>query len=408
MSQESTTITKEVVSQQELNDLLTLEGSILLPEEDKKPGFFKKENTDLSFVKPGAKTEEKKPENTVEDPNKEKKAEPAPSFQEALNEVEPVTEVEDTSKGRPKVSKDALIESTKRLIEKGSLIPFDEDKKIEDYTTADFEELYEANLRNKEEEVRTKVPLEFFDSLPEKLQYAAKYVADGGQDLPGLFRALAEVEEVSQLSDEVPEDQEAIAREYLTATKFGTPEDIAEEVNSWKDLGKLPEKAEKFKPRLEKMKSDQVAYRLSQEEARRKQREQAASQYQSSVYDTLKSGELNGIKLDKKTQESLYTGLVQPQYQSLSGRNTNELGFLLEKHQVIEPNLALVAELLWHARDPEGFKAKIKEQSKIETTENIVRKLKTEETKKIGSSSTSEKDEEPRRKLPRSSGFFKR
>ena len=74
------------------------------------------------------------------------------------------------------------------MIEEGALVGFDDDKPLEEYTTKDFRELFEANFAERENEIRKNTPREFFNSLPEELQVAAKYVADGGTDLKGLFR----------------------------------------------------------------------------------------------------------------------------------------------------------------------------------------------------------------------------
>ncbi len=410
--------TKVQVSPEELNELLGPGADSILLQEETKPNFFARGDTDLSFLKPKTKEVEKKkeePKTEVIEDKKEDQKEPATQedIKDLLSEViktEKTEEPKEGSQGRPKVNKDAAIELTKKLIEKGLFVPFDDEKALEDYTTADFEELYEANIKNKEDEIRSKTPVEFFDSLPQEMQYAAKYIADGGQDLKGLFKVLSEVEEVRSLSEDVPEDQETIAREFLTVTNFGTPEEINDEVTSWKDLGKLPEKAEKFKPRLEKLRTEQIAHKLSQQENLRKSQLKAAQDYQNSVYEVLKPSEINGLKLDKKTQGSLYSGLTQAQYPSISGRNTNMLGHLLEKYQFVEPNHALIAEALWLLSDPEGYRSKVKEQAKSDTTEAIVRKLKTEETRKIASVSTSEKEESrpSSKKLQRTSNFFKR
>ena len=67
--------------------------------------------------------------------------------------------------------------------------------------------------------------------------HAAKYVADGGQDLKSLFRALAQVEEFREMRPEDPNDQEFIVRSYLRATGFGDDGEIDEEISTWKDLG---------------------------------------------------------------------------------------------------------------------------------------------------------------------------
>jgi hypothetical protein len=69
------------------------------------------------------------------------------------------------------------------------------------------------------------------------------------------------------------------------------------------------------------------------------------------------------------------------------------LGHLLEKYQFVEPRHDLIAEALWLLADPEGYRAKIKDQGTKVATEKTVRMLKTEEAKKISSSNTV--DEKP-------------
>ena len=51
---------------------------------------------------------------------------------------------------------------------------------------------------------------QFFESLPEELQIAARYVAEGGTDMKGLFSTLAQVEEVRDLDVKNERDQEMI------------------------------------------------------------------------------------------------------------------------------------------------------------------------------------------------------
>lgn len=408
-----TKITKEEVSSAELAELLDIPSAGAALAGDEKPGFFNK-GPDLTFLnappkKEIAKEAKKEGEEIKEDPKPDATKS---DVDEIVNEADPDPNQEvkeDLTKGRPKISKDAAIELTKKLIDKKILTPFDDDKPVEEYTVADLEELFEANFKDREDKLRQELPGEFFDSLPEDLQYAANYVAQGGKDLKGLFKALGEVQAVRELSAEEPKDHEAIVTQYLTVTNFGTPEDIQEEVASWKDLNKLEEKAQKFKPKLDQMREEQVTQRLARQTEEARQRQEASKAYTNSVYEILKPSELNGIKLDKKTQGLLYTGLVQSQYPSLSGRPTNLLGHLLEKYQITEPNHALVAEALWLLADPEGYRSKVKEQAKSDTTEAIVKKLKTEESRKLVSTSSSEKDDTTReRKLPRKENFFKR
>jgi hypothetical protein len=203
-------------------------------------------------------------------------------------------------------------------------------------------------------------------------------------------------------------DQEYIVREYLRATNFGNDSEIEEEIEEWRDRGDLQAKALKFKPKLDKMQEHVVAQKLAQQEHMRKQQQNAANVYMQNVYDTLKNGDLGGVKLDKKTQGMLYSGLVQPNYPSISGKPTNMLGHLLEKYQYVEPRHDLIAEALWLLSDPDGYKAKIKDQGKQAQVEKTVRQLKTEEARRTVSSPVVESEEKMQRRIPRNDSFFKR
>jgi hypothetical protein len=348
-----------------------------------------------------------------EDPNKPtvvSKTDLSDLLDEPLNDVPTGDDPdkEEAKPGRQKLTKDATVELVKKMIENGSLTPFDDDKPLEEYSMKDYEELFEANFQEKERAIRESTPEEFFSALPEELQVAAKYVADGGQDLKGLFKVLSQVEETRSLDASNEGDQEQIVREYLRATNFGTADEIEEEIEGWKDSNSLESKANKFKPKLDAMQEQIVARKLAEQEHYKKQQQAQAQQYMSSVYETLKPGEINGVKLDKRTQEFLYSGLVQPNYPSISGRPTNLLGHLLEKHQFVEPNHGLIAEALWLLADPDGYKSKIKEQGQKVAVEKTARMLKTEEARKQTASPVIEKEETTQRRIPRTGNFFKR
>jgi hypothetical protein len=366
--------------------------SIVLPNSDqKKPNMFSTGAVDLSFIdeEDDTDTDDGKAtaDNNSDVANDTKADATTDTLDDILNDTDDQND-EPSKAGRKKLDKSGLVEVMSKLVEEELLIPFDDDKSFEEYTTADWKELLEANFQERENKVRQETPQQFFESLPEELQYAAKYVADGGQDMKGLFRALAEAEETRELSVESESGQEEIIRQYLLNTGFGTSEEISEEIDTWKDLGKLEQQAKKFKPKLDAMQEEILMDRLAEQEQMKKQQEAAARQYMQNVYEALKPGEVNGIKLDKKTQANLYQGLVQPNYPSyMSGKKTNLLGHLLEKYQFVEPNYGLIAEAAWLLSDPEGYKGRIKEQGSKAAVEKTVRQLKTEEARKITSSS---------------------
>jgi len=399
------------VSEMDLNldDILGTPGAenVMLPStEEAKPNLFSSKSVDTSFLD--------KPDLDQETENKTPVAQAAKELDEIINETVESDDDEPKTAGRPRVTKEGVVELTNKLIEKGLLMPFDEDKPLDKYTLQDFEELIEANIQEREKKIKESVPAEFYDSLPEELQYATQYLANGGTDLKSLFKVLAATEEVKELNPAVEDDQERIVRSYLHATKFGTSEEIEEEIEQWKDRGDLESKANKFKPKLDAMQEQVIQQQLQKQEQMRRQQEAQAQQYMANVYNVLEPGELNGIKLDKKMQSLLYSGLVQPNYPSISGRNTNLLGHLLEKYQYVEPNHGLIAEALWLLADPDGYKAKVKDSAKKETTEKHVRMLKTEQANKLASAGSGDSYNDgpkstKKNAIPRpAQGFFKR
>ena len=408
--------------------------SITLPEDDtpKKPNMFSRPGeVDLSFVdesKEEVKEEEvaettdttevkvEEPETPVvakgEDTPDTAKTVTKDEIDEILNDGLELTEGEEeksTAKGRKRI--EGMADVFKKMIEKEEIIPFDDDKDLDEYSAKDWKELIQANMDERANKVRRETPKQFFDSLPRELQTAAKYVADGGQDLKGLFSALASVEETRELDMSTEQGQAHIIREYLSATGYGSAEDIQEEIEIWSDLGKLEKQASKFKPKLDKMSEAVVARKLKEQEMKQAKQRKASEDYMQNVYNTLKGGKLGDMKVNKKTQSLLYNGLVNPAYPSISGQNTNLLGHLLEKYQFVEPNYNLVSEALWLLADPKGYKEQIMTKGENKAVEKTVRKLKSAQSSRNASSTGVEQKEtrtSKKRTLPRSNNIFKR
>jgi hypothetical protein len=394
----STEKKEEVTSVQEvdfdLNDLLAIPGAeaVMLPEEatgEKKKSLFAPMTTDTTFLdKPEAKTtvsrteehdaEAEDPINDSEDP-----------IADPLAQPDTFSDDDDKNKGgRPT----ALVSAAKKLIDKGTLMPFEDEKKIEDYTAEDFQELVEANMAQYQEKAGNQVAEQFFQSLPQEMQQAYEYMASGGQDMKGMFSALSASTEMRDLDITKEAGQKYAIRAYLQATNYGTPDEIEDEIYSYEDRGDLEKKAKQFKPKLDNMQQQIVNDRVAQQAQQQKQRQNQSQKYIDSVYTTLEQGKLGSIDLDNKTQEMLYAGLVQSNYPSISGKQTNMLGHLLEKYQWVEPRHDLIAEALWLLADPDGYKQTIGGTIQKEETKKTLRTLKTEQSAKTA---TTVQDEEP-------------
>lgn len=404
-----------------LDELLGTPGAenIMVPESEAKPSMFsRREDVDLSFLD---KDEEKSDDSqskgkdagdddSAEENGKGKGKITKDEFENIINSTNEEDSESPKKGGRPS----GLVELTNKLIEKGLIVPFEGDENVDKYTLKDFEELFEANTKDKAAKTQEEVSAQFFESLPEELQVAAHYVANGGNDLKNLFRSLAAVEEIRELDVDDEDSQEQIVRSYLHATQFGDADEIEEEIEAWKDRDELGNKAKKFKPKLDAMQEQIVARQLQQQEGMRKQQQKQAAIYTDNIYRALEPGELNGLKLDKKTQSELFGGLTQANYPSMSGRPTNLLGHLLEKYQYAEPNHALISEALWLLKDPTGYRNKVREMGKKEAVADTVRQLKTEQSNKITSNTSTPDDDNSNRKkqggVPRPAGgsFFKR
>ena len=377
--------------------------SVITPEAtDEKPNIFSSNKTDVSFL-----DEEQEKAEEIKDVLQD-------LDQEVVNTDD--NQFDDQPKGRPKTEKSGLVNFLKKRIESKEMFAFDDfdesKQTLDDYLSSlsekDVDELWQANVSNIKQEVASNTPAEFFESLPEELQYAAKYVADGGQDLKGLFQALAQVEQVRELDPTVDTDQESIVRSYLQATNFGDSDEIEEELNNWKDLGQLEKKAKQFKPKLDMMQEEMIQSKLAQQEMIKQQQEQAAEAYVQNVFEALRPGELNGVKLDRKVQSFLYNGLTQPQYPSINGNPTNLLGHLLERYQYVEPRYDLIAEALWLLSNPDDYRSNLMRQGKNQAVEQTVRQLKTEQSRNKATSSVNTEPTQQSRKIPRQTNIFKR
>jgi len=388
------------VSQADVNidELFALPGAenIMVPgaedDDEKKPNMFSSTNVDTSFLdklKPAAPAAEAATPAAETQEDSEKNQEALEEFETLINQQE-----DPSARGRKKVDKSGLIELASKMIEEGVLFPFDDDKSLDEYTAKDFRELFEANMKEKEQQLSHDIPQQIFQSMPGEMQYLMDYISKGGTDVKGMMQQLAQVNEVMELDTSDSSDQELIVRQYLSLKGDMTQDEIEDEIATFKDMDRLEQKANQFKPKLEAVREKEVAKKIAEQEQQKQKQQAIAGQFVDSVYGVLEKGELGGVKLDRKTQNMLYTGLVQPGYPSISGKPTNLLGHLLEKYQWVEPNHELIAEALWLLADPDAFKNKVKSQGSRVATEQTVRSLKTEEARRR-SSAVVDRDEDP-------------
>jgi hypothetical protein len=207
--------TVDNVSIDNIDDFLPMPGAESIvtsdDEDNEKPNLFSSNNKSVNM-------------DFLDDDSKKKTTDEDEDTSQAIAELDTALENGDDDEeikskpGRKKTDKSGLVDFLKKRIEGNEMFAFDDfdDSKqsLDDYlgglSEKDVEDLWKANVDNMKNEVAAATPKEFFESLPEELQYAAEYVAKGGQDLKGLFRALAQVEEVRTLDARQPDRKSVV------------------------------------------------------------------------------------------------------------------------------------------------------------------------------------------------------
>jgi hypothetical protein len=375
------------------DSIVTAESDKEEEEDEKKTIFSSEKPSDMSFLEEDSSSEEEVTETD----------EAIAQLDDEIDNLQNAT----SDKDKKKVS-GQMVRTFSKMIEEGTLMGFDDDKPLSEYEEQDWKELLQANFEQREEDFRQRAPREFFDALPPELQYAAEYVAKGGTDMKGLFKVLAQAEEKRSLDPGRKEDQESIVREYLYATNFGEgdKELLEDQVKEWQETGMLSKKAKQFKPKLDQMEQKMLANKLAQQEQFRQQQVAQKQAYMDNIYQTLKPGELNGVKLNGDKQKFLWDELTTIKYESMSGQQTNLLGKLLEEYQFgKEQRYDLIAEALWLLSDPQDYKDSIGRTYANDANGQALNTLKTEQSRRLQSSSDerSERDDQRRtiRKQPR-------
>ena len=370
-----------------LDDLLGIpSASAIIAPSESKPSVLKSDKVDISFL------DDIKDDDTesLKDPEVAKAVVASivdDEFTGGPNDSNDDAEEKDKG-GRPRLTKDAMIEAASRLIDKGVLQPFDDGKALADYTVDDFEELIQANIDSQTSEVAQNAPVQLFQQLPEEVQAVIHYALNGGQDIKSVFSQLAKAQETFDLDVTNENDQENIARQYLNVTGFGSVEEIEDEISVLKDRGDLAKYAERYKPKLDARQAEVIEKRLKDQQTAQVRKVDMEKKYHDVVYNTLNSNNLNGIPLNNKVQTMLYYGLTDTnKYQDTKGNPTNALGYLLEQHQFGEKaNPSLVAEALWLLADPINYRNSVKQLGANTANANTVRQLRTEEASRNTSS----------------------
>lgn len=379
------------ISQDELSAILSGKAdSVIIPKEGEEKAEDKKEDKVENFKVPIdedfkwtdlAKLEEKTEES------EEKKSQPVKSTETVIGKVEDKKQ-------------DSFLIALNDLITSGDLVGF-EDGDIKSVDEA--KELIRLNVQEAKKSGFTDVWKEKVEGFSPQVQAILKYAESGGHDILPLLNAISKVEEVSNFDIETEEGQEEILKQYLKVQGW-EDEDIKEEIETAKDINKLKAKAEKWLPKLDQMHQQRVDQMMQEQAEAEKEAEAARQNYLTTIRTTLSKEKLADIKLGREDKAMLWDSLTDIKYKSWSGQPTNKFFKKLEEIQAGKTaDYDHFLEIVHMTVDPKGYKEKLKEQLKTETTVETARKLKVDQ--KRNSNSETLFEEEQKKPTIQRSGF---
>lgn len=270
---------------------------------------------------------------------------------------------------------DSIASAAATLLAEQGVISLYEDYEIK--TKEDLVALVKDNIQDKLSEVNQNIFQEQLEALPPQFQSIMKYGLSGGTDVKSLLESWGEAERVFALDITSDTGKEQVVRDYLRLTKYGSDEEINQDIQTWKDLGTLDKKAEAFKPKLEEHQMRVIAAKEKEADDVRQQELQYTQQYIKAVGQVLSKEDINGLKLDKQTKQFIYQN-VQPIYQSqLTGKPIDALEAVVEELKYGQnANPEFYSQLLLFATQPEVFMETLKLQLKNNVTIEQERKLR--------------------------------
>lgn len=257
-----------------------------------------------------------------------------------------------------------------------------EGNSVEIKTIDEAKQLIKDNLAESGKDKKEEWKKEYREEFSPQVQAILHYAEQGAQSATQLFQlmgAIQQVEEAVEIDMNTPQGHEQVIRQIYKAKGFKDSY-IDKQVNILKDLGedRIKTEAEELYPELVQAKQEQVKRVLADQEARRKEAEEASKVYVSTIKQTLSKDVVGGVKLSREDKAKLYEAVTQPKYTSLNGSPTNLFVKTLEDLQFGKnANYEHFMNVVQYAIDPKTFVEKLKTSVGNDIADDTFRKLKT-------------------------------
>lgn len=331
-------------------------------------------NSDADSVKPIVKKEEKpaaeEPASDPKDPKKEEKKEPDLSNFDILDNIKEDEEEEDPKEGNkvevdildPKLKKqeapNLYNDFAKELFTVGALTPDEDEEGNEVIPEIKTPEAFLEAIQ-KEGKKQAEITLEkFLGHNGPEYREAFDQIFVNGVDPYEYYTRQSRIEGIEAFDISTEENQERIVRQLYRQEKR-TQESIDNRITKLKSYGDLEDEAKEAKLILTGKEQQEL-----QEVGLRKQREmqrkaQIKNEYVTSINkilsDKIKEKQFDGIPVDKKTGEQLYSYLTKEKYetpdkQTLTEFDKDILDLTRPENHSTRVKLALILQIL--KKDP--------------------------------------------------------
>ena len=235
---------------------------------------------------------------------------------------------------------------------------------------------------------------EFFGTLSDYSKRILTFDVNAkGKDVDQYLRTLIEENNIKSLSLDSDYDQEKIVRQWYKNEDQFTVEEIEEKIQELKDSALLEKEAKRLKPKLDAAAENIAKGKEEEQRNLRELEKQVSENYQNRVIETLKKGEVGGIKLSKEDASQIYSFLTNEEMEVNTHGGKKVTMTPLEaivfynkydKNGSIE-RLALATLLL---TNPEKFEEAFKKKAMTKVTTEVVDSIKQSNRLKIGGGQT--------------------
>lgn len=349
------------------------------PEENRKVEDSDKSKSEVKAEKK-TKTEETKEVKKETEVAQDTDDSESPGFIDMLSDLSEVNK--DIQEGKYE-NIDELRAIADSLVKDGVIVPYEDNQDVKTYSSDEIKSLIKDNLEYIRKQVAAEAIEKFFDDLPYEVQDIILYYMGGGKDVKGMLREIFESKNVEEIDVSDDSGAEYIVRKYLKDVENMKDDEVEEELKAYKESNILKNRAAKYKDRLISIRNEEIEKKKKEQESVAEKKRKMYEEFVKNVNDQISKYQPFVADIPSDVIDSIRRGLINNDFDSVTGVKTNILGNLIEKHLITSPNIRLVAEAVYLLMDPENYKKNVYDRIRSQVLSEERSKLKESVSKSI-------------------------